>query len=486
MVDTSSFSQLVAERAIHGAAPLLSGRGAQASPGNPLAHPNQPAPSSPQTPSSSAERAPRSTARNAAWAAEKEKQRAALNALKQKVDSIQVALVMPLLGGIANQDKDRSKWKIPGTGNITVTGQRWYNLNEAKGSIGPINLVMHALNLDFPKAVYWLAESFGESIDNDDIKAALSESGAPEKKSFSPPSRYDKNISFVKHYLHFTRALPMPLIEELIAQNKIYADEQRNCVFFSDGIAEIRSSFDGEDAVKKLAPGSTRQKGFLVLADPALNERKIAICESAIDSISFRAMNPGCSAISSAGAGREFPRRVAEDAVDNGFAVVAAFDADEAGDKASQALFNHFYLKLWITHKLKAEKGIDVDEDALFEALDNNIIEYDLKQGDPDDPAYNPATLPNTLFFNQPAPFSDPDRKPLILLTIKRNELGLPECSGYELEVSERGYRYVIDKLHITRRRPGTAKDWNEILKQQRATLAIETSSSSDSSAPRP
>ena len=412
-------------------------------------------------------------------------ERAETDALKTKVDGIQLSLVMQMLGASGNQDNDKSKWKIPGIGNITVTGQMWYNLEAESGGRGAVGLVRHAKNLKYHLAVRWLAAQFGESIDSDDIKASLDLMAVREKKTFNPPLKIEKNISFVRHYLRFTRKLPEQLIDTMIAQGRIYADENRNCVFASEGIAELRSSFDGPDAVKKLVPGSTRKKGFLVLPDPHVNQKTLAICESSIDALSYRALNPGHAAISSAGANRAFPRAIAEEAIESGFKVVAAFDADTAGDKASQALFNHFYIKLWIKHKCQAEMGKTVDDEELFTLLDENTVtcnlatkainndsgdfdsadeaeHFDTAEHNPDD------ETKNLLFFNDPNAFAadNPKGPPTILVTIKKNSLDLPQCNSFPIIVTQKGYEFIVEKIGLTRTRPAGEKDWNEMIKK--------------------
>lgn len=458
--------------AVAGPAPFLSGAPAPASSGNPFNASLSPSsepngltpstsvaspPSAPEQPVSggSDAQAPVDSPRRSYAAAKRA-------ALKEKVQDIQVALVMNHLGAEPFQDKDRSKWKIPGVGNITVTGQKWWNLNLEKGGFGPINLVMHAKGLTYAETISWLAEEFNEKIDDEDIKASARDKAPSEKKTFDPPIRNERYLPFVKHYLHFQRALPLELIEDLIAQRKIYADDDKNCIFYMEGIAEMRSSFDDGEVVKKLVTGSTRNMGFLVTADKNLNENCIAICESSIDSISYRALNPGRSAISAAGAGREFPRKIAEEAIYNEMGVVAAFDADEAGDKASQNLFNHFYLKLWAQHRLAVDKNKPLDEEAMLDLMISGVIDFDL---------ITPPGAPerNLLFFNSSTPFENPEQPPVIILNIKKNDIGLPECKAFELPVSQKGYNYVINELNLRRDRPSIGKDWNEGLKASRA-----------------
>ena len=483
----SSFSEMVQERAQpsqfmangtpsgpdspFAAAPQAPAPAAPASPAAPTAPKPQPVPARPPARGQTAAKRPMSKAMAERYAA--------TDALKQKVDPIQLTLVMSLLGAQGNQDKDRTKWKIPGVGNIGVTGQKWFNLETEEGGIGAVGLVMHAKGLRYPDAVNWLGQAFGESVDSDDIKASMDAgAGTRPAKTFTPPPKDDRKIAKVKHYLHFNRRIPKDIIESLVEQGRIYADEEATCVFISEGIAELRSSFDGPEAVKKLVPGSTRKKGFLVLPDPAANEMKIAVCESSIDAMSYRALYPGRAAISSAGANQAFPRAIAEDALRGGFGVIAAFDADKAGDRASQALFNYFYLKLWLKHKGKSELGIEFDDDELFDLLDKKTVVSHLVipkdphadasddfEEEPDEGA-EPEQR-NLFFFNKNDPFEDPSSPPTILVTIRKNDAGLPACAKFPIEVTKRGYDFIVNRLGVVRDRPKGEKDWNELLKKK-------------------
>lgn len=501
----SSFNALVQERAENTPASFAA-HGSPTSLGNPLARKDPlpaapaapaktqaPAPARPpaptgRPPASKAAARPQSKAQSERWAA--------TQALKEKVDPIQLHLVMSILGAQGNQDNDAHKWKIPGIGNVAVNGQKWYNLESEEGGVNAVNLVMHAKSLNFPLAVKWLGDMFGESVDSDEIKAAAENSASNNtKKFFTPPPKSDRNIAKVKHYLKFTRRIPEELIDMLVSQGRIYAsdDKDATCVFISEGIAELRSCFDGPDAVKKLVPGSKRNTGFMVLPDAQLNERVLAITESSIDAMSYRALNPGRAAVSSAGANQVFPRAISEDAVDKGFKVVAAFDADKAGDKASQALFNHFYLKLWLKHKAKKELNHDFDDDELFDLLNNKIIASNLTTAKPagapdsdpsDDFEQDPETAlsseeegRNLFFFNKNDPFDPLLGVPTILVTIRKNDFGIPPCVKYPLEVSKRAYDFIIENVGISRDRPKGEKDWNEILKK-RATPSIEATPS--------
>lgn len=394
-----------------------------------------------------------------------------LQALKAKVEDIQLPLVMHLIDAIGGQDGKRNKYKVEGLGNIEITGQKWFCWNQDKGGVGPINLLMWAQKMSFSQAVHTLAKEFDAKIDDSDIKAAKEDS-IVVKKTFDPPFKVDKNIEFVKHYLHYVRAIPLQLIEELIKEGSIYADEHRNCVFYAKGIAELRSSFDGDGAVKKLVDGSSRNDCFTVQADSQLQndeeQLSVAICESAIDAMSYRTLNPSITAASSSGAGRDFPRKFADTLISNEINVIAAFDADEAGDRAAQSLFNHFFLKKWIANQAKAH-NIKITDDEIFELLDSQIVDSALVQRPEDEKQ-------NIYFFNQLHPFENPQFKPVILLSISKNKFNLPPCEQFPIFVTPQSIDF-IKKMGLKRERPTFAKDWNAELKQLRISNSTKIKS---------
>ena len=411
--------------------------------------------------------------------------RAKTDALAEKVRDIELYMVMEQLGGIPNQDKDRNKWKIDGVGNISIKGQMWNNLNEGTGGRDAIGLVRHALNLSYSKAINWLADQFSASLDSGDIRAVAS-SGETEKKGYRPPQRDDTALKYVRHYLRFKRGLPEQLIERLISNRTLYANEERACIFASEGIAEIRSTFDGPDSVKKLAPGSSRNFGFVV--SPAIGapaERALGICESAIDSLSYHVLNPTHSAISCAGASKEFSRQVALEAASNNVAIVAAFDADTVGDKASQALFNFFYLMTWLN---KREK---LSQEEIIEMFGSKKIDIGLVTPRPDaatgddgmtsEEREEEARLGhlNRLFFNDANPFSGDNGAPVIVWRAKK-PIGSIPIGEHTLPVNPTAHKFIVDHFQISRARPSIGKDWNEQMK----TLTAEQNAEAGAPAP--
>jgi hypothetical protein len=397
--------------------------------------------------------------------------RAKTDALAEKVRDIEIPLVMDRLGGSPNQDRMRNKWKIDGVGNFSVEGQQWFDFNGEVGGRDAIKLVRHVLNLGYRQAVEWLAEQFGEELEGGDIRASASDTKRKEKKAYRAPERDDSALKYVRQYLHFTRKLPEDLVERLIKRRQLYADSQRSCIFSAEGIAEIRSSFDGPTAVKKLAPGSSRQFGFMVTPDPSPRvEPVIAICESAIDSMSYHCLHPFRTAISSAGAGKDFPRQVALEAAGRGIGVVAAFDGDSAGDKASQALFNFFFLMTWLN---KREK---VPQEAIIELFEEKKIDIGLATPRPD-AAVNEDGLTdeerkeearlghlNRLFFNDADPFADPQNPPVIVWRAKQ-AIGSVPIGEHTLAVNPAAWKFVVERFKLSRERPTVGKDWNETIK---------------------
>ena len=274
----------------------------------------------------------------------------AIRIMEENVKDIGVSEILSYLGAKTGK-ADRNKWKYGGW-NINVDGQKWFNFNDAgtkerpgKG-IGPISLVGHLMSLDKEGAIKWLADEFGGRPDLEQIKAAAGKTTTKKKYVFVAPENCPENLGSVRDYLRDQRKIPPSLIERLISEGKVYADEKHNCVFFAHGdpgLAEVRGT---RTNFKGLVPGSSRTVGFTVTpkrnAENKIDTTGIAIVEAAIDAQSLHVLRPDLFVISAAGANFEFPLKVVEEAVAMGYKVFAAFDDDEAGEAAADFLMEKY------------------------------------------------------------------------------------------------------------------------------------------------
>ena len=411
-----------------------------------------------------------------------------LDALFERYKAIRLSEVLERLGGHPNQDGDPSKWKIDGIGNIITKGQRWQNVHTEvdKGYGGP-SIAKHVLGMEnHVDGLRWMIKEFGEEFGDNLLSDELEEG----PKDFSPPERFPDISDKVADYLIHDRFLPAHLVGELIRSGNVYGShpwyeaEKRyithvtRCVFLGPASAELRDTTP--DGFKGCCDGSqTDASGFSVRPVAAVAENIVAMTEAAIDAISYRALFPGRFVMSTNGAGRFLLQyRIAREAVERGFGVRMALDADMPGDVPSQKLFNAFYLRKALAHHLKLTEA-HIDE--WLEAGDL-VIQVDHS--------------PHHLFFNtgwEPSlevktarfvPGEDgPTKvweangemaKPSIRIDVRRELHERLKRGEMTLTVSEAGFNYVVEKLNIKRDRPIHAKDWNEELKRLGSRFALE------------
>jgi DNA primase len=249
--------------------------------------------------------------------------------LAEAVRGIPLTEILPRLDAVPDP-LDKARWKTPG-GVISVTGTRFYDWHRQKGGGGAIDLVMHIRKVDFKTAVRWLCDLFAMPIPSPE---AVPVSHRP----FQPPAPSERNLPLVIRYLEQERGLPETVLAPLVRERWIYADARANAVFLlrdHQGCpvgAELRGTSSAQ--WRGMAPGSRKAKGYFA-AGPQ-NARRIILCESAIDAISAHALHPETRAISTAGA-TPHPAWLPE-LLALGIPIACAFDADEVGDRAAQAM----------------------------------------------------------------------------------------------------------------------------------------------------
>jgi hypothetical protein len=143
----------------------------------------------------------------------------------------------------------------------------------------------------------------------------------------------------VLRYLTRQRHLPLSLLEPLLENGKLYADQRGNAVFLMVAGkaqrpvgAELRGT--GMRVWRGMAPGSSKEGGYFWIG--ASGGREIVLCESAIDAISCFAIHPGLICLSTSGV-RADPRWLSV-LLAHGYRLRCGFDADAPGDAAAAAM----------------------------------------------------------------------------------------------------------------------------------------------------
>lgn len=396
-----------------------------------------------------------------------------LKHLKKIYKEIELAHVLLKLG--AEKKPGKGRWKIPGTGSLIYQDemQTWKFVNGVhngeKGFSG-LSLVEKVLDLDESGALRWMNENFGTEITEDlkfDIEVAVQKASAG-KKDYAPPSDNPQNINYVINYLTDERGLPLSLINKLVDEHKIYADYDKRCVFVSAASAEIRSTPSSSVEFKGTCSGGQKDvSGFSVMPELNANEKTGVLVEAAVDALSYNTLYPGRYVLSTNGSGMfELQYKATLELLQNDFNVVAAFDADLAGDTASQSIFNALYLRNRIVKKNPAIQVEEIDQAFLTGKIKLKVDE-------------SPHHLFDSSFKEKlPVFIRNPENKEEWIDT---GELGYPEISfevsseiangaikpgKYNLRISENDYKAFRKELKFTRERPVYSKDWNDELKK--------------------
>jgi len=228
--------------------------------------------------------------------------------------------------GSTRDNQDKAKWHTS-RGIISVIGSKFINWKLGSGGGGAIDLIMHLKHYDFKTAVSWLTANF--TYDHSHCV------NTPFSKYhigvFEPPQRDNKKLYQIRNYL-FRRCIPTEYIDALINSEKLYADHRGNAVFlllgkdkFAVG-AELRGT--GLQKWRGMAPGSKKKQGCFFVNRQ--NCRKVVLCESAIDAISYSVLHPDCITLSTSGAIDDHPW--IKIILKKNYQVQCGFDADEAGD----------------------------------------------------------------------------------------------------------------------------------------------------------
>lgn len=247
----------------------------------------------------------------------------------EAIRSIELVDVL-VASGCSPDPSDKNNWKTP-VGRITVTGQKFYCHDSGKGGGGAIDVVMILTKTDFKGAVAWLSDSLG-AAPVDDVSRSRAASESVKKRPSAIPAPVDSHWPRVRHYLTSIRCLSEQLVDQLLADGRIYSDSYANAVFLlgnGEG-AELRGT------------GSRKFHGVrgekMPFTLPTTGLQAVAIVESAIDCLSLRTLGFQGEIVSLTGNSAEMSKDLSAKYRGRGYLVLAAFDSDKAGDLMAERL----------------------------------------------------------------------------------------------------------------------------------------------------
>jgi hypothetical protein len=233
--------------------------------------------------------------------------------------------------------KDKGLWMTPAGKVFIKDDVKFINHDQGENGGGAIDFVKHVKDCDFKEAVAWLGDMYGTdaAIEAAATAARLRAEEALKTavaKPFALPDPVEKTWPRVREYLVKVRGLAESMIDKLKEVGWLYSDKRNNIVFVNANAHtnqicayELKGT---TDTPFKQAQGDSKHGIFLVEG----GKEKLAVCESAVDAISYVQLHPQSSAIAVAGTGKyEAALPFIEKSRHLFSAFVCASDNDDAG-----------------------------------------------------------------------------------------------------------------------------------------------------------
>lgn len=203
---------------------------------------------------------------------------------------------------------ERERWESP-AGKLSINGSKFFNHEQEQGGGGAFDLVMHVNDCTYSEALAWLRDQYDPSaaiaaaVEAARIKAEAEVEKAPPRP-FEAPQHVETKWPRVREYLTTVRGLAGALVDKLKESGWLGADRRANAFFIKMAggeavAAELRGT--GRSDFKGSALGSSSKEGVFVVNG---GKQRLAVCESAIDAISYVQLHPDATAISTGGTGK--------------------------------------------------------------------------------------------------------------------------------------------------------------------------------------
>lgn len=269
--------------------------------------------------------------------------------------------------GAERDPKDPQRnWRILGSRIITTVEAdgtaKWFDDTRKIGGGGAIDLVAHLqgkafkpdlTGRDFLEVMAWFRGRGGRTDGftpklRPGAEQAAAKAGAPSSTLMSAasvvrdwPQPTPSRIPRVMQYLTQQRAIPRAIVSAALRSGEMFADERGNVGFImrDEALRDIGRGVRGTwGKFHQMAAGSTH--GITVLGSPrSLNA---VFVESPIEALSYLALKGDAMMIATNGSLTEIPHRFVEQhLLRRGHVIVAAQNADRAGDSAAEKLMAH-------------------------------------------------------------------------------------------------------------------------------------------------
>jgi hypothetical protein len=260
----------------------------------------------------------------------------------QQIRSVPLEAVLEGFGAQRDPKDPKHNWRV-GDSRITVTGDKFLDHNNERGGGGALDLTLHLMGHDckdpsgkaFRKAARWLGSSERETQVAAFQVREQALADVPANKEQQAPLPDDSRMGRVRRYLTQERAIPAELVDSAIETGLLFANTRANAVFRLRDETGRDVGFELRGTHEKPFHSVYGEKGLFyagkeIMPTPA---RTAAFVESAIEALSYKALNPQALVVSTTGNAIERPERLGKLLLDRGFKIVAAFNADLDGDR---------------------------------------------------------------------------------------------------------------------------------------------------------
>lgn len=276
------------------------------------------------------------------------------------------------------KSKDKALWMTPAGKVFIKDDQKFINHDANEKGGGAIDFVKHIRDCDFKDAVSWLNDMYGT---NAAVEAAATAARLRAEeaikgavaKPFALPERVERTWPRVREYLTKVRGLAESLVDKLKEVGWLYSDKRNNIVFVNANAHtnqvcayELKGT---TDTPFKQAQGDSKHGIFIVEG----GTEKLAICESAVDAISYVQLHPQSSAIAVAGTGKY---EAALPFIEKSRHLFSAFVCASDNDDAGKAMASN----LGLPHEPPGRRGADWNDFLLDPTLDP-VIEQKQPRG---------------------------------------------------------------------------------------------------------
>jgi hypothetical protein len=267
-----------------------------------------------------------------------------------RVRAIPLALVLERLGAERDPKDPARNWRL-GASRITVSESRFFDHNQAgalhrmretkAGGGGAIDLVQYLKDVSFPDAVRELGSlvaSRPHVAAATPLKSRNTSVSARADTRPSPRPAPDR-LARAHWYLTQVRAIPEAVVNAALQNGNVFADTKGNVVFRLSDETGREVGFEVRGTYDKPYHSVHGEKGlFITKADRALTA---AFVESGVEALSYQAVRGSGLVVSTTGSAIERPARMAGALKERGYEIIAAFNADKAGDRLAERLSAH-------------------------------------------------------------------------------------------------------------------------------------------------